>query len=650
MNCEQVRDMLSAYLDDTLALGEAAQSAFQLKIAITAHLEGCDHCRAVLADYRRFDKLLVQLPRVKPDPSLRERIFSSPEYLELTGTYGTAHHRRDDETLSYRSIQQRSDRASRPHLVALPGGRSSRSSSPTRPRLSTSHETRLRQVVPLPKQEQSKGKRRTSPGLRAMQIVIAAVVLLTLGVGGYISYNLLAQQTAVSQTHTSAIIPPAGLPAHAALSEGMHFVYLSNGALESSSINGNTQMQQLTPKNVIVAPNWQVSAPLPGRIAGDMLAYIDLQHARVHTIRSDSLNDTTIQQPLLPAAVSPASLWDTATGSDILHSLAWSPDGSMLAFVADPNGTGQTGLYIYSTQSRTVQKVDVPMSGHVTHPVWSPDNVRVAFELTSSSGESILDYNTQNHGLLVISKHAASATYPDDSVLSLDWSPDVDAPAITWSVGEIGHVHSLWLQHVGMNWTPNAQEIASGDFVQAIYSRNGHDGIGSWMLISSIDGRAANILRLDITPGAVPVALTYGRQVNVAQWSPDGAKIAYLDTLTAGVGTLHIVDVSTANDRLIAKGVTDDPMPIWSANGEQFVYSTGTQIVVVKASGMKSTPLSLRGHVTSLAWFANSAQQLVVALSDGQPGVYFVDTQNHQVQQISRQDMVSGPILWTEVP
>jgi hypothetical protein len=30
--------------------------------------------------------------------------------------------------------------------------------------------------------------------------------------------------------------------------------------------------------------------------------------------------------------------------------------------------------------------------------------------------------------------------------------------------------------------------------------------------------------------------------------------------------------------------------------------------------------------------------------------VYFVDTQNHQVQQISRQDMVSGPILWTEVP
>jgi Tol biopolymer transport system component len=483
-----------------------------------------------------------------------------------------------------------------------------------------------------------------------MHIVIAAIVLLTLGVGGVIGYDLLTRQSARSLSH-NALLPPAGLSARIPLTQGMHFVYLSNGALWSSSIDGSAQTQQMTPKNVTVAPNWVVTSPLPGRYAGDMLAYIDLQHARVHIIRSDSLNDTVIQQPLLPGNVSPSLLWDTATGSTILHSLAWSADGSMLVFVADPGGTGQTGLYIYSTRTATVQKVTVPMPGSITHPVWSPDNVRVAFELNSQSGESIVDYNTQNHGLLIISKNVRSATYPNDGILTLSWSPDVNAPTITWSVGEIGHVHSLWLQHVGVDWTPIPREIASGDYVQAIYSPNGHAGIGSWLLVTSYAGRATNLLRLDVTPGASPIALTSGKQVNVAEWSPDGSKIAYLDTLSAGVGTLHIVDASTANDRMIARGVTDDPMPQWSANGEQFVYSTGTQTLVVHLAGnMTSTALSLLGHVSALAWFANSAHQFVVALSDGQTGVYLVDTKNQHIQQISRQDVISGPIIWTEVP
>ena len=33
MNCEQVEELLSAYLDNSLALGETAESALQLKLA-----------------------------------------------------------------------------------------------------------------------------------------------------------------------------------------------------------------------------------------------------------------------------------------------------------------------------------------------------------------------------------------------------------------------------------------------------------------------------------------------------------------------------------------------------------------------------------------------------------------------------------------
>ncbi|GCE06367.1 anti-sigma factor family protein [Dictyobacter aurantiacus] len=69
MNCEQVRDLLSAYLDDQLTANERQY--------VDTHLTSCPHCAGVLADYRRFDTLLAQLPRVTPTTDLRDRILAA---------------------------------------------------------------------------------------------------------------------------------------------------------------------------------------------------------------------------------------------------------------------------------------------------------------------------------------------------------------------------------------------------------------------------------------------------------------------------------------------------------------------------------------------------------------------------------------------
>src|SRR5207302_3687187 len=125
---------------------------------------------------------------------------------------------------------------------------------------------------------------------------------------------------------------------------GLRFVFLRDGALWSVLADGSGSQpprpERLTPSNVSVAPNWVVAPALPGRAAGDMLAYIDTNKGYIHIVRSDGLQDTTILQPLLKTA----SIQDTGTWATILSSLAWSTNGSMLAFVADPTGTGQTNL------------------------------------------------------------------------------------------------------------------------------------------------------------------------------------------------------------------------------------------------------------------------------------------------------------------
>ncbi len=622
MNCEQVEELLSAYLDNALALEE--------RLAVATHLQGCSHCSTILADFQRLDALLSQQPRVSPDPALRNRIFSSSEYLELTGTFDSSIGHSHD-TGSRRSIRR--DTPGRPQLVAIPGGRS-RSSSELEPPSLEQHPA----MLPI-------RRRRSNWGLRVMQVAIAAIILLTIGVGGLIGWNIWSQQAHTGIT-AGAITPPAGGPQQAGpLPAGMRFVFLRGGTLWSAPADGSTQIRRLTADAITVAANWVVSPALPGRAAGDRLAYIDLQKALLHTIRSDGQSDTIISQALLKTGVQPSSVWDTDTGMAILNSLAWSKDGSMLAFVADPKGTGLTNLYIASMDTGTVQMVPVPIKGSASHPVWSPDGVRLAFQLSYDGGVSILDYNTQNHGLLTITDSSTS-----DTLLDLDWSPDVNAPAITWSMGVIGHVHSIWIRHVGAGGATEPQLLTTGDYAQAIYSRMGHGGVGSWLLLTSMAGRPADLWRLDVPPRTGLVRLTAGKQVSFAQWSPDGTQVDYFDAISAGVGAFHVVNVTTGIDTLIASSVADEPAPAWSVDSQQLAYSTGKQTVVVNVQASKKTfSLKLRGSASALIWSATSPHQLVVALSDGQQGIYLVDTQQNTSLQLDKQD-ISGPIEWTEIP
>src|SRR6266705_2184361 len=277
MNCERVEELLSAYLDNALASEEWQE--------VIAHLQTCTNCSAMLIEFSRNDALISHLPRVSPDPALRNRIFSSPEFLELTGTFDISSEAQQDWTVPKLPAKSpRRDTPGRPQLVAIPGGRST---------------TPTPSIQPLPPR-----RSRNSRTLRTLFVVLAATIILAIGIG------------------------------------------------------------------------------------------------------------------------------------------------SMLAFVADPSGTGQARLYIYSTETGITQIVPLSAKGSIAHPIWSPDGKRVAFELVDNGSVSIFDYNTENHGLLTITNSLDSRA--GDTVLSLNWSPSLDEPAITWSVGVIGHVHSLWVRRVGV--------------------------------------------------------------------------------------------------------------------------------------------------------------------------------------------------------
>jgi Tol biopolymer transport system component len=639
MNCEQVEELLSAYLDNMLTHEE--------RRLVALHLQSCDACSAILSDYSKNDTLIALLPRAGPDSALRERLFSSPELDEALNSDPFS----GEDSLEWTpppitrlpSRHPRRDTPGRPHLVAIPGGRSTQPTPAVHPT----------QQSTLPHQQAARTarKRRSTRGLRVLIASLAAALILALGITGFAGYMLLSRWHGQA-AGTTGYPTPAGISGGGPLSAGVRYVFLSDGTLWSELADGSEQQpDRLTPTSVVVAPGWAVSPALPGRSAGDRLAYIDLQTAQVHTIRSDGQLDTTIKQPLLKAGTVPTSAWDTATGAAILGSLAWSSDGSSLAFLADPTGTGRTSLYIYSTITGKVTAVPLPIQGSVSHAAWSPDGTRLAFEVSQNGLTSIIDYNVQNRGILIIAQNigtAGTGQSAGDGVLAMDWSPNQQEPAITWSVGITGHVHSLWMHRVGTNINTGASLLLSGDYAQAVYSRSGDNGVGSWLVITSAAGQASDLWRIDVTPGARFVQLTTGRQVNYAQWSPNGSAIVYLDSLSAGVGTLYVVNASTAINHLIANGVTSQPAPVWSADSQQLAFSTGTRVGIADLqSHIRYLPL--KGAASVLLWSITSTHQLIVVMNDGQQGIFLEDIQHNTSQQLDKRG-TNGPLLWTQIP
>lgn len=631
MNCEHIEERLSAYLDNMLIPEERRE--------IAIHLQGCSRCMMSLAELRQNDILLAQLPRMSPSPMLRERLFSLPEMRELTGT-NQSHFSLADEWTRPLGPARVDKRDSHPYLVSLPGGRNAQSQHKEIP--PTPPTTRLRP-----------SSTHLSPQKRKpfvpLQMAVAALLLVVLGSAAL--FVLAKRHQAPGNVVNGAITPPAAGPGAGPLAAGTRFVFLRDGALWSTLVGGNKQKpERLTPTNVTVATNWTVSPALPGHTAGDMLAYIDLQSAAVHTIRSDGQQDTTIQQPLLKAGTVPATIWETTTGETMLSSMVWSKDGSLLAFVGDPAGTGTTNLYLYGTETGKVQAALPGLKGSVAHPVWSADSKRLALTLAHDGIVSVLDYNVQSQGVLDLSNLAAAQGNSLNGILSLDWSPSASAPAVTWSLGTIGHVSSLWIHRVGTSGTIYPQQLLSGNYVQALYSQSGDNGAGSWLVVSTLSGLAGDLWRIDLAPGATLVQLSRGKQVSLVRWAPDGSAAFYMDQQSNGLGSGSIVNVSTGANQLLASNVAANPIPVWSANSSQLAYSTGTRINIVNAqNGSQVLQLPLQGTATSLSWSPGTAQQLVVSLLDSARGIYLVDTAHNTTLRLDQLG-TNSTIQWSEIP
>lgn len=537
MTCEWAEGYLSAYLDDALDP--------QLRKDVGAHIESCARCQALAEEYRRNDQLLATLTPLTPPDDLRQRIFESPAFAELG-----------------RELERET-------ADAPPGRRASRR-------------------VPL--------------YLRAL-VPAAALLTVSLGAALLFRQGLLpfGAQTA-SQHQTTTIGGPSSfdLP----LSAGPRLVYLNGGTLWSvaeyatgSSSAAPGSPQQLTAAGARIAA-WRVS-PLAGGKGGARIAYVDARTGALHIVHSDGQDDTIVAS-ITPTQSPSATFWASAAGRAALAGLAWSPDGSRLAYVA-ATSDGGSQAYVYTLgSSREGALVATTHGSPISQLSWSADSRALAFTTTTSGGaQRLAVWRGSGHSLTTL---PASATDAHATVAQIGWN----GSTLTWSVTSAAHGGSI----VGVyRLAPGASAAtrlsAAGVTYDVAAFTPAHGGV--WLLA----GEGA-LSEARLSGGMTRVAALPAAASDIT-WSPNGATAALM------LGDRLALWSATNGLTTLASGVSAQPTPAWSPDSSALAVAQGQRVSVYHISDGSATQVAqLSGDAAPLAlvWAADG-RNIAIAESHG---------------------------------
>lgn len=215
----------------------------------------------------------------------------------------------------------------------------------------------------------------------------------------------------------------------------------------------------------------------------------------------------------------------------------WSPDGAKIAFLSNrgcEDGCDDLDLFVMNSDGSEVVRLtdDTEQDGM---PKWAPDGSRIVFVKEVGSQSEVFVVNADGSDLTRLT-HDANTTYADD--LSPTWSPDGSR----------------------------------------ILFATGRDGNGEVYTMSP-DGTGARNLTNRAT------------EEWWAEWSPDGASIAFISTVAEADYELHVMNADGSGSRLITGQLVSwrDARPAWSSDGSYLAFvgdATGNEeVYVIRSDG-----------------------------------------------------------------
>jgi len=252
------------------------------------------------------------------------------------------------------------------------------------------------------------------------------------------------------------------------------------------------------------------------------------------------------------------------TESKQIDDLAWSPDGSRIAYTRG-NNAGDDKVWVVNADGTTTFPLEIGGTGAKRHPTWSPDSSKIAYAVVKNEPEQIY---------------------------------------IASSQGGIGQPLANGKGHEP-NWSPNGAKIAFDGYRPSSFSFVD-------LHIVSPDGSGTPLI---VTP-SLQTEWTFNA------WSPDSGRIAYRSTPSNEQSLYRVMNVDGSGDHPLASpGEGDARNASWSPDGARIVYDgaligniSAHNLYLVNADGSGGAqPLTSDGKSKDPAW------RVVTAAPPGQP-------------------------------
>ena len=327
--------------------------------------------------------------------------------------------------------------------------------------------------------------------------------------------------------------------------------------------------------------------------------------------------------------------------------LAWSPDGTKIAFTSDRSGDiNIRNIYVMDADGNNVTDLTKYAAWHGC-PAWSPDGRKIAFH----SGDDICVIDADGNNLTRLTDGPAGdwgplwspdgrkiAFYSGDDICVIDadgnnlsnlthdpaydsdlvWSPDGTKIAFTSDRSGDINIRNIYVMDADGNnvtdltkyaawhgcpaWSPDGQKIAFTS------RRQGHFDI------YVMDANGSNVTKLTDDS-----AQDWG-----PEWSPDGRKIAFYR------GGIYVINADGTNQMKLASGCYNDCLPAWSPTG------VSTPVIAVTSPNGDESWSAFETHTIRWSSFAISGNVKIELSRDGPDGPWetiIPDTPNDGSEQ-----------------
>jgi Tol biopolymer transport system component len=204
------------------------------------------------------------------------------------------------------------------------------------------------------------------------------------------------------------------------------------------------------------------------------------------------------------------------------------------------------------------------------------------------------------------------------------WSPDGTTILYSLVQGNLWKIYRMdadgsnkvWLgQHYGYSavYSPDGSKIAYGD---------DSDGDGEIFVMDADGNNSVQLTDNDVNEG------------NLIQWSPDGQKISFLAfTYNPGnsISSLVIINADGSNRKTITPSGVSDSSPRWSPDGSRIVFvsssTAGHDLYTVQPDGKNRRQLTTSGGANDPAWSPDGSMITYAYTNDA-------DYENHEIRSL----------------